>query len=80
MNFRQATALYETWLQQRIPLLAADLDLKHDRMKVTAFGFLRATFYRWAQVFPEVCAELLAGQLRCHPFGCKTPKAAWFGA
>jgi hypothetical protein len=27
-------------------------------MRTSKFPFLRATYYRWAQIFPEVCAEL----------------------
>jgi uncharacterized protein (DUF2252 family) len=27
-------------------------------MKEDTFLFLRATFYRWAQVWPEICADL----------------------
>src|SRR5690242_20821723 len=32
--------------------------LKHRLMAANVFSFLRATFYRWAQHWPEVCAEL----------------------
>jgi hypothetical protein len=58
MHIREATKAYERWLGQRLPLLPADLSIKHRRMAEGAFEFLRATFYRWAQVWPKVCPEL----------------------
>lgn len=58
MDILQATTAYETWLKQRIPLLNTDLRLKHHRMAESAFAFLRATFYRWVQLWPKVCPEL----------------------
>src|SRR5580658_3161071 len=58
MDINQATAAYETWLGRKIPLIAADLKLKHQRMAEGVFPFLRATFYRWAQLWPENCPEL----------------------
>ena len=58
MDIKRATKDYETWLSARIPLLNADLGFKHERMAQSAFAFLRATFYRWVQVWPQVCPEL----------------------
>jgi hypothetical protein len=58
MKFRKATAKYEAWLGRQLNLIAADVDLKHTAMRAARFPFLRATYYRWAQVFPEVCATL----------------------
>jgi hypothetical protein len=58
MNIIKATKAYEAWLCQRIPLLDADLRLKHQRMAQSPFPFLRATFYRWVQLWPQVCPEL----------------------
>lgn len=45
-------------MRERVPLLEPDLRLKHQRMTESPFPFLRATFYRWAQVWPEVCSEI----------------------
>lgn len=59
MKIHQATRLYETWLTKQTPLVPKDLTLKHSVMKRDAFSFLRATFYRWMQVWPEVCVELV---------------------
>jgi hypothetical protein len=61
VNIRQATTQYEAWLARQIPLLTGDLRLKHQRMREDPFLFLRATFYRWAQVWPEVCAKFATG-------------------
>ena len=41
-----------------MPLIAADLKVKHARMRESFFAFLRATFYRWVEVWPNVCKEL----------------------
>ena len=58
MKFRKATAKYEAWLGRHLTLLESDLNLKHEAMRTAKFPFLRATFYRWAQIFPEVCSKL----------------------
>ena len=58
MNIKQSTRRYETWLGARIPLIPEDLKLKHQRMRESVFAFLRATFYRWLQLWPQVCLEL----------------------
>jgi len=46
-----------------MPLIAADLQLKHDRMSSGAFAFLRATFYRWVQLWQRGCPELASAPL-----------------
>ena len=61
VGIKEATRAYESWLANQIPLIAADLRLKHQRMTESLFAFLRATFYRWAQQWPHVCPELLGG-------------------
>src|SRR5215471_11575356 len=58
MKFPKATAKYEDWLGQYLNLLPADVKLKHEAMRAAKFPFLRATYYRWAQLFPEVCGKL----------------------
>jgi hypothetical protein len=60
MDIKQATVAYEDWL--KIPLIAADLKLKHQHMAESSFQFLRATFYRWSQLWPEICPELNRGK------------------
>jgi len=58
MNVVKATRQFESWLAERTRLNKKDLQLKHANMKADLFMFLRATFYRWAQVWPEVCSDL----------------------
>jgi len=58
MRIRKATKKYEAWVRKHAKLLAEDLALKHQHMAEDPFPFLRATFYRWAQVWPEVCPDL----------------------
>jgi hypothetical protein len=60
MSFTKTTADYEVWLGEHLPLVAADLKSKHEKMASvnSAFPFFRATFYRWAQQFPKRCPDL----------------------
>ena len=58
MTIMEATKTYEAWLSRRTPLVKADLALKHREMAGGVFPFLRATFYRWMQLWPEVCSDL----------------------
>jgi hypothetical protein len=76
MNIRQASSQYESWISAQLRLLPADLRLKHERMREAPFPFLRATYYRWAQVWPEVCSKfglgprvLSVGDLHVENFG-----------
>ncbi len=76
MNINQATQAYEAWLAKQIKLIEADLSLKHARMVEGVFPFLRATFYRWAELWPEICPDLAAapevlavGDLHVENFG-----------
>lgn len=58
MNVVKATRRYEDWLGHRTDLIPKDLRLKHLNMKAAIFPFFRATFYRWAQLWPEICPDL----------------------
>jgi len=58
MRIKKATKKYETWLAKSITIIPADLALKHTRMAEDPFQFLRATFYRWMQVWDHVCPDL----------------------
>jgi hypothetical protein len=76
MRIEKATARYEKWLGRQITVLPHDLRLKHDRMAESVFPFLRATFYRWMQIWPEVSpatakapAVLGVGDLHVENFG-----------
>ncbi len=61
MNVVKATRHFEEWLGHRTDLVTKDLQLKHSNMTAAIFPFLRATFYRWAQIWPEVCPDLAKG-------------------
>ena len=61
MNVVKATRQFEEWLGYRTDVVKEDLRLKHLNMKAGVFPFLRATYYRWAQVWPKVCPELARG-------------------
>ncbi|HXM23911.1 MAG TPA: DUF2252 family protein [Terriglobales bacterium] len=58
MNIVKATHRFEEWLGRHTTLVKPDLRLKHQRMAEAVFPFLRATFYRWMQIWPEVCPDL----------------------
>ena len=76
MNIRQATKLYECWLAEHMTLIGTDLIAKHQAMAQAVFPFMRATYYRWAQVFSDNCREianappvLAVGDLHVENFG-----------
>ena len=54
----RATRDYEAWLASHVQVVRADLQAKHKLMAEDDFSFLRATFYRWAQLFPTLCSKL----------------------
>jgi len=58
MNVVKATRQFEDWLGQRTDVVQKDLRFKHSSMKSEVFPFLRATYYRWAQIWPKVCPDL----------------------
>ncbi len=76
MTFRKSTAIYEEWLGRQLTIVPEDLKRKHELMKTALFPFLRATFYRWAQIYPEICDDsanapevLAVGDLHVENFG-----------
>jgi len=58
MNCKKATVSYEAWLAKRARIVDADLKLKHQQMSADIFSFMRATFYRWLELWSEHCADL----------------------
>jgi hypothetical protein len=58
LNIFKATADFEHWLAGQLPIIRQDLTVKHQHMAEAAFPFFRATFYRWLQLWPEVCSDL----------------------
>jgi len=76
MDIEESTLRYEEWLGKQTALYRPHLKLKHDLMREGVFAFFRATFYRWIQVWPEICSELVAapkvlsiGDLHVENFG-----------
>lgn len=59
MPIDEATSAYEQWLAKHVALVSTDLSLKHTAMQQDGFAFLRATFYRWIQLWPTVCTDLV---------------------
>jgi uncharacterized protein (DUF2252 family) len=75
-DIHRATRRYEQWLAGFMPLRAADLREKHRRMALGPFLFLRATYYRWCQLWRARTAEVGAaapvtavGDLHLENFG-----------
>lgn len=58
MNVREATRSYEAWMRRCTPIVPADLRAKHALMRDDPFTLLRGMYYRWAQLWPEHCADL----------------------
>lgn len=61
MSITKTTVEYEDWLRLQTTPVEDELETKHKKMAGGEFAFLRATFYRWAQLFPKHCPELLTG-------------------
>ncbi|HTS19465.1 MAG TPA: DUF2252 family protein [Verrucomicrobiae bacterium] len=76
MTITKATRKYEAWLAKQLTILPRDLRLKHATMREGVFPFLRATFYRWCQCWPQICPKqakavdvLAVGDLHVENFG-----------
>ena len=76
LNIESATASFEGWMRSCTAVVPSDLRSKHEQMKESPFLFLRGTFYRWAQLWPSICAELCnapkvlaVGDLHVNSFG-----------
>ena len=72
----EATAAYERWLRRFMRPVAANLAEKHRRMAAGLFPFLRATFYRWCQLWQALAPDeraatpvLALGNLHLENFG-----------
>jgi len=72
----EATRDYERWVAGQTKIVRADLDYKHAQIAADPFTFMRATYYRWAEVWSEQCPDLAAapavlgvGDLHVETFG-----------
>jgi hypothetical protein len=88
VSFERATASYEGWMRSCTAVVSSDLRSKHEQMKESPFLFLRGTFYRWAQMWPSICADLCGapkvlavGDLHVNSFGTwRDAEGAYVGA
>jgi hypothetical protein len=76
MKIFKATRKYESWLRKELDVFEDDLAFKAQLLAKDPFTFLRGTFYRWMQLFPDVCKKaadapvvLSVGDLHASNFG-----------
>ena len=76
MKIFKATRNYEKWLRKELVVFEDDLAAKAQFITQDPFIFLRGTFYRWMQLFPNVCKRaakapvvLSVGDLHASNFG-----------
>ena len=58
MDILTATKDFEKWVSRHTCVVKSQFSDKHKQMAASPVQFLRGTFYRWTQLFPEVCPEL----------------------
>jgi len=58
MDIIEATKSYENWMRRCTDIVESDLRYKHQQMRKDPFLFFRSAFYRWAQLWPELCRDL----------------------
>jgi uncharacterized protein (DUF2252 family) len=77
-DIRRSTRSYEDWLRRQLgsELVEKDLEEKHEKMRESAFAFLRATYWRWAETVLHVCPDaadaprvLAVGDIHLENFG-----------
>ncbi len=76
MDIKTATRSYEGWMHNCGPVIQQHLQHKHAKMKEDPFQFLRGCYYRWAQIWAEICPEcarapqvLAVGDLHVDSYG-----------
>jgi len=52
-------AAYEKWLRRRCDVVEPDLQAKRERMRTSAFDFLRTSCFRWVRTIEKACPELV---------------------
>jgi hypothetical protein len=58
MTILDSTRKYEKWMAEHTAVVKADLQFKHAAMRKDVFSFMRATFYRWGELWNEHCSDL----------------------
>lgn len=61
LDFAASKAGYDAWLQGQLgaDFVAVDLAAKNEAIADSAFVFLRGTYWRWAEIVPDVLPELM---------------------
>ena len=54
----RATHEYEAWMRRCTKVVESELSAKHAQMRSDPFLFFRGTYYRWTQLWPEICPDL----------------------
>ena len=60
-DISESTRSFERWLRGHLRVRQHELDYKHEMMAADTFSFLRATFYRWAELAPEALPDVADG-------------------
>src|SRR5580692_9680501 len=58
MDILTATKDFEKWVSGHTHVVKRQFSDKHRQMAGSPVQFLRGTFYRWTQLFPEICPDL----------------------
>ena len=58
MDIQTATRDFEKWVSGHTEVVKSQFSDKHKQMAESPIQFLRGTFYRWTQLFPEICPQL----------------------
>jgi hypothetical protein len=59
MDICEATKSYESWLRHCTAVVESELSWKHSQMRSDVFMFFRGAYYRWTQLWPEICRDLV---------------------
>jgi hypothetical protein len=57
VNIAAAAESYEDWMRKCFPVVEGHLRFKHEQMKEDPLRFFGVTYYRWAQLWLEICQE-----------------------
>jgi TIR domain-containing protein/uncharacterized protein DUF2252 len=57
-NFCSSTHDYERWLSEHSEVVKQALQFKHSLLRRGIASFLAGTFYRWIELFPQVCPKV----------------------
>jgi uncharacterized protein (DUF2252 family) len=58
MKIFKATRKYEKWLRQELIVFEEDVSFKAKKLADNPSAFLRGTFYRWMQLWPNTCKKI----------------------